>query len=284
MPHAAALLGSDDHPPLRVERRPGSRHLVVCDHAARDIPVQLGNLGLRAADLDTHIASDIGAQMVARHVASRLDATLISAAYSRLVIDCNRYPWDPGSIAAESAGIPIPGNVGESTAARVARVAEIFLPYQRAIATALDELHGRGSRPMLLSIHSCTPQLHGRARPWPIGLSYVGGSGAALDLIEELRRLGVDPVGDNEPYTLDLGADYTVPEHALRRGLDYVQVEFRQDLVADEAGAVRWGEKFVAALIAASGRNDHEQSPWAPVWRAPHEAVDAGKLLVPPDS
>ena len=137
---------------------------------------------------------------------------------------------------------------------------------------------------MLLSIHSCTPQLHGRARPWPIGLSYVGGSGAALVLIEELRRLGVDPVGDNEPYTLDLGADYTVPEHALRRGLDYVQVEFRQDLVADDAAAVRWGEKFVAALIAASGRDDHKQTPWAPAWRAPHEVVDAGKLLVPPDS
>ena len=60
-------------------------------------------------------------------------------------------------------------------------------------------------------------------------------------------------VGDNEPYAIDIGIDYTVPEHAMRRGLPHLQIEFRQDLIADAIGAERWAGVFADALTPMIG-------------------------------
>jgi predicted N-formylglutamate amidohydrolase len=51
-------------------------------------------------------------------------------------------------------------------------------------------------------------------------------------------------VGDNQPYALG-ETDYTVPVHAQARGLDYLELEVRQDLIADAAGQAR-----MATLLA----------------------------------
>ena len=56
--------------------------------------------------------------------------------------------------------------------------------------------------------------------------------------------MGADLIGDNEPYRMD-GTDYTVPRHAIANGLDYLELEVRQDLIADPAGQAE-----VAALLA----------------------------------
>ncbi|MES2344120.1 MAG: N-formylglutamate amidohydrolase, partial [Pseudomonadota bacterium] len=66
--------------------------LLIGDHAGRAIPKSLGRLGLKAADLDGHIAWDIGIAGLGERLAQRLDATFVAQAYSRLVIDCNRRP------------------------------------------------------------------------------------------------------------------------------------------------------------------------------------------------
>ena len=57
-------------------------------------------------------------------------------------------------------------------------------------------------------------------------------------------ELGADLVGDNEPYRMD-EVDFTVPRHAGPRGLDYLELEVRQDLVADVAGQAE-----IAAIVA----------------------------------
>ncbi len=41
------------------------------------------------------------------------------------------------------------------------------------------------------------------------------------------------------------GIDYTIPRHAKARGLDYLELEVRQDLIAHEAG-----QGAMAALLA----------------------------------
>jgi predicted N-formylglutamate amidohydrolase len=56
-------------------------------------------------------------------------------------------------------------------------------------------------------------------------------------------RLG-DAAGDNQPYAMD-GTDNTVPLHADGRGLDYLELEVRQDLIADADG-----QEAEAAFIA----------------------------------
>nr|MBP7648607.1 hypothetical protein [Phenylobacterium sp.] len=57
------------------------------------------------------------------------------------------------------------------------------------------------------------------------------------------RELG-EAAGDNEPYKMD-DTDNTVPLHADPRGLDYLELEVRQDLIADAAG-----QDEVADLVA----------------------------------
>jgi predicted N-formylglutamate amidohydrolase len=51
--------------------------------------------------------------------------------------------------------------------------------------------------------------------------------------MEELSRHSVWTIGDNEPYRFD-ETDYTVPVHACRAGLPYVELEVRQDVLVDE--------------------------------------------------
>ncbi len=276
------LLDAQDGPPFSVRAARGTDFVVVCDHASRTIPRSLGSLGLGERALQTHIASDLGALVVAERVAELLDATLIAARFSRLVIDCNRYPWDPASIAAVSAGTAVPGNSNLGTAQRLARVQGIFVPYQGAVADKLDSIIAQGKRPTLVSIHSCTQVLNGPARPWPVGLSYVPGSDYSRQCIRALEHLGTDPVGDNEPYTLEPGEDYTVPEQALRRGLNYLQVEFRQDLVDTQAAARAWGERLVAAMSMAASHSQPTQLRWAPAWASPHLSAAGPHLFTAP--
>ena len=48
--------------------------------------------------------------------------------------------------------------------------------------------------------------------------------------------------------------DYSVPVHAMDRGLPHLQVEFRQDLIATAADARRWAEVLLAALPLAGSQ------------------------------
>ena len=45
--------------------------------------------------------------------------------------------------------------------------------------------------------------------------------------------------------------DYTIPMHGERRGLPHVEIEIRQDLIAEEAGQRAWAERLVRLLPEA---------------------------------
>lgn len=280
-PPVPTLLGAPDAPAVTIVHGARPRWLVLCDHASAAIPARLADLGLPAAARAAHIAVDIGARAVAARIAARLDATLVVAGYSRLVLDCNRYPWDPASVLLDSDGVQVPGNRALSAEARAERIAEIFLPYHRAIAGELDARVAAGVRPLVLAIHSCTPALNRVARPWPVGVSYAAPGHLARRLVAALARAGID-AGDNQPYSMDLEIDYTAPEHALRRGLPCLQVEFRQDLVATAAGARAWADRFVDVLTGVPPAEVTADPPWSPPWPVPHASDDPRSLLTPP--
>jgi predicted N-formylglutamate amidohydrolase len=63
-------------------------------------------------------------------------------------------------------------------------------------------------------------------------------------MLAGLRRQLGPAAGDNEPYRMD-ETDNTVPLHADPRGLDYLELEVRQDLIADPEG-----QGVMAAMIA----------------------------------
>jgi predicted N-formylglutamate amidohydrolase len=237
------LLSADEAPPYFV-RNPGAAGslVLVGDHAGRDIPRRLAGLGLPAAALDGHIAWDIGVAGLGARLADRLGAVFVAQRYSRLVIDCNRDPARADSICEVSDRVAIPGNVGLSAPAKAARVREIFEPYHARIAAELD---GRGGPVVVASVHSFTPVLAGEARPWRFGVLHLGNSPFSQAMLNRLRAaLGEASVGDNQPYRMD-GTDYTVPHHAVGRGLDYLELEVRQDLIGDVDG-----EMAAAALLA----------------------------------
>jgi hypothetical protein len=58
-------------------------------------------------------------------------------------------------------------------------------------------------------------------------------------------------IGENEPYAVSDLTDYTVPVHGERRGLPHVEIEIRQDLIAEPAGQAIWAERLARLLPAA---------------------------------
>jgi len=243
------LLPAGDPAPFEVQS-PGSDYpaLVVCDHASRAMPARLGNLGLDAARLKTHIAWDIGAASVATGLSERLGATAVLAGYSRLVVDCNRRLDDPSAFPEQSDGIAVPGNQGLAAVDRQWRVNAIYWPYHHAVRAELARLEKIVAAPALIAVHTFTPVFGGFPRPWHIGILWDRDPRIAVPLIARLSALPNVAVGDNEPYSGRHPADFTVDHHAEDQGLPCVSIEIRQDLVSDAVGAARWSDYLAEAL------------------------------------
>jgi len=251
---AAAVLLAPDEPTAVVEYRAAgtSPFLLVCDHAGRRIPRALGDLGLSEAELTRHIAWDIGIAGLARELVDRLDASLIMQPYSRLVIDCNRPPGSPTSIATLSEGTRIAANENLTPAEAELRLNEIFMPYHRAIAGHIDARKSAGRETILISLHSFTPVYAGFTRPWQAGVLYHRYRALAAALLALLRSRGDLVVGDNEPYDVSDDTDYTIPVHGEQRSIPHAAIEIRQDLIADEPGQRQWAERLADVLLKAS--------------------------------
>jgi predicted N-formylglutamate amidohydrolase len=78
----------------------------------------------------------------------------------------------------------------------------------------------------------------------------------ATELLQCLRKEPGLVIGDNEPYSVGDTTDYTIPEHAERRGLLHVGIELRQDLVSTAAGQGEWAERLARALVSIAGSGD----------------------------
>ena len=249
------LLHADEPPPVCVLRAGGKSDLLLTgDHAGRLIPRRLGRLGLPDSELARHIAWDIGIEGVSRRLAEALDATTVLQTYSRLVIDCNRDPAVPGSIPAVSEHTEIPGNRNLSPEEKTARQQEIFAPYHARIRNLLDGREKAGRRTVVVAMHSFTPVFKGESRAMQVGVLYNRDARLANIMLALLRAEGDLVVGDNAPYAVSDVTDYTVPVHAERRGLPHVEIEIRQDLIADEVGQAEWAARFVRLLRAADAR------------------------------
>jgi len=246
------VLDPDEPGPVTFENEAGrSVFFLTCDHAGRAIPRRLDRLGLPDHETRRHIAWDIGIGRVGRRLSQLLDATVILQTYSRLVIDCNRDPKVPSSIPEISETTEIPGNRSLTEAARAARIDAIFRPYHDTIAAALDRRAAADHASVLVALHSFTPVFKGVARPWHAAVLYNRDARLALPLLELLSTEDGLVVGDNEPYAVSDLSDYTVPVHGEGRGLPYVEVEIRQDQIAEPAGQAAWAERLARVLPAA---------------------------------
>ena len=182
-----------------------------------------------------------------------LDATAVLQAYSRLVIDCNRDPGHPTSIPTISEVDGDPRQQRTSARPTAARGGEaIFDPYHAALAGLIERASAAGRRTVLVAMHSFTPVFKGVARSVEIGVLYHRDTRLAQIMLDLLRAEGDLAVGDNEPYAITDDSDYTVPVHGEGRGLLHVEIEIRQDLIADAAGSNCMGGAH--GLAVAGGR------------------------------
>ncbi len=251
---AAGLLGPGDPLPVEIVHPGGAAPvLIVCDHAAKAIPRALAGLGVCDGDQCRHIGWDIGAAAISRGLSRRLDAPAVLAGYSRLVVDLNRQPGDPTSIPEVSDDTPVPGNAGLSEADIDARLQTFFWPYHHAITETLGRQWRRaGLPPALVAIHSFTPAMAGRERPWHVGVLWNHDARMAGPLLRALNAVPGLEVGDNEPYSgREVG--FTMARHAEAAGLPHVALEIRQDLIADAPGVARWVDVLATALSGILG-------------------------------
>ncbi len=246
------LLGPHDPPPFTLER-PAARspYVLVSDHAGCALPVALADLGVPEVERHRHIGWDLGVAEVGRRLSAALDACLILQSYSRLVIDCNRAPGSLQSILTRSERTRIPGNEGLSAQDAAARAAEIFQPYHDRITHELDARASAGVPSVLVLLHSFTPVYLDDARRWHAGVLYDRDARIGRALLALLRAEPGLEVGDNQPYAASAATDYTLTTHGERRGLPYVEIELRQDLIADAAGQDAWAARLARLLPRA---------------------------------
>ena len=242
---ASALLGADDPAVYTIHQPQGaSPFLLLADHAGQQLPRSLGTLGLPQAQLDRHIGWDIGIAGTTRALAQRLDAWAIEQTYSRLLIDCNRPLASPTLIPETSDGTVVPGNAALTAAQRQQRIDAIHAPYHARINAELDARRDAARPTLLVMMHSFTPVMNGVQRPWHAGVLYHQDTRFAHPLLRALGNEGNLVVGDNQPYSVTPSSDYAVPVHGEGRGLVHVELEIRQDLIADEAGQQAWAERL----------------------------------------
>ena len=220
--------------------------LLTCEHATNFIPAHLQGLGLTQALLDDHVAWDIGAFDTAKLLAQMLDAPLIGAPASRLLVDPNRDLSAHDLVPRTAEGAPIPGNINLSPEERAARVAAYHIPYHTEIERFLA---ARPDISALASIHSFTPELFGQKRPWHVGVLFDHDERMSAPIIEVLRQHRDLVVGLNEPYPAANGLFYSVDRHRGARAV--VEIEVRNDLIRDAAGQKRWAEILALAFQGA---------------------------------
>ena len=234
-------------PPFETVAQDLGKSLVfLCDHASNFVPEWIGNgsLGLSQADMERHIAYDIGARGLTLKLIEQMGGAGVLSKFSRLVIDPNRGEDDPTLVMRLYDGTIIPRNRNVDDGELERRLNAFHRPYHKAVSEMIDQM----GAPVLISIHSFTPQLQGKApRPWHIGVLSAGDRRIADLLLERLDREPDICTGDNVPYVGSLEGD-CMSQHGLSRNLPHVLIEVRNDLISTEAGETEWAGRLVPIL------------------------------------
>jgi predicted N-formylglutamate amidohydrolase len=146
--------------------------VISVEHASNRIPATYKNLGLTRRRLQSHIAWDPGAGILARACARALGCACHEGRFSRLLVDLNRSLHHPKLMARRSFSISIPGNRSLSPEERDRRIRLYYTPFRNAVLSDVRRALERYGRCIHLSVHSFTPVLGPVVRNAEIGLLY----------------------------------------------------------------------------------------------------------------
>lgn len=229
--------------------------VILCDHATNHVPEAYQALGLASHHFDEHIAFDIGAEAVTRKMCEMMNISAVLGPVSRLLIDCNRELDHPTLIPPSSDGIIIPANQDLTTDAVARRVDAFYTPFHNAAEATIDRHLDAGVSPLVVGMHSFTPNMGDEDRPWHIGFLWNDDPRLAQAMIGLLERETDLVIGDNLPYS---GKDlyHTMQKHGADRGLAQTTIEIRQDLVDTDEKVLQWAALLADVLDECMNRED----------------------------
>ncbi|MBV7565823.1 N-formylglutamate amidohydrolase [Pseudomonas sp. PDM27] len=235
--------------PVYTVSRENAEHAVilVCEHASAFIPPELDGLGLTDEAARQHIAWDIGALALAESLSEALGATLISANYSRLLIDLNRPLEALDSIPVRSEIYDVLGNQRLDGATRQYRQERLFKPFHQKLSELIDARLAMGREVRVIGVHSFTPVYHGQPRAVEVGILFDRAHTYAHTLIQGLAAHDLK-VAANEPYEINPLEDMTVPFHGDQRGINAALIEVRNDLLQKPEAVRSWSD-YLAPLL-----------------------------------
>ena len=237
------------HAAIVVHEKGSSPFVLVCEHAGLALPDALGDLGLSAAELKSHIAWDPGAPAVAEMMAAELDAVLIKQRYSRLVYDCNRPPSSNEAMRVVSEQTQIPGNVDLSLEEKQWRIRNIYEDFHDCVAQHLDQRND----PVLVTVHSFTPVYHGVRRLVDVGILHDEDARLADGVLSAAKFDEGILVRRNEPYGPQDGVTHTLKLHSEKRRILNVMIEIKSDLIENEKDQQHYAQQLVDAIKNAVG-------------------------------
>lgn len=222
--------GTENTPrPFRIaSARSLSAVLITCEHASNRLPFPVAEAEASAI-LRSHWAWDIGAWSTARELSRRLGAAAIGARWSRLLVDLNRPVKDPTLIRRVVGEVRLPWN-RDLTPSRVEqRILAYHAPYHEAVDRLILRHLVRGVEPILVAVHTFTPELDGERRDFDAGVLFTEHDRIARRVGRALHDQGLR-VRYNEPYSGLAGMMYSVDRHGRHHVLRCLELEFNQSL------------------------------------------------------
>ena len=174
------------------------RLLVTCEPGGRRVPPRYRSLFAPHGELlRTHRGSDLGALAVAQVLAGELQAPLLPAQVTRLLVDLNRSVGHPTLYSEVTRGLP--------DAKRRAILARHYAPHRERVVAFVDAAVGQGRCVVHIASHSFTPVLGGEVRRADVGLLYdparPGEAALAARWLSQLKWLRPDlRLRRNYPY------------------------------------------------------------------------------------
>jgi predicted N-formylglutamate amidohydrolase len=176
--------------------------IVSCEHASNAVPDEI-DLGVGADVLESHVAWDPGALVVARRLATLFGVECIAGEWTRLVADLNRSATNPEVVPVQAFGVDVPGNASLSDVEVLQRVDRYHRPHWNAVQGRVEQILFTGRVACHISVHSFTEVYQGRHRAVDFGFlidpDHLLELGVSNYLKDDLFAHDLD-VRINEPY------------------------------------------------------------------------------------
>lgn len=228
-----------------VQGRPDAGVFLTCEHASQHLPPPWSWTAADRRLVGTHWSYDLGARELALDLSRAMEATLVMARFTRLLVDPNRSEDSPTLFRADADGAPIELNASLDEAEREARLSGYYRPFHAAV----DRELARTSAPIVMAVHTYTELYEGQRRWLEAGVLFDREEALADRMLAELRSIGLH-AELNEPWSGKAGLVHVAQTHADRHGRRAIEIEVRQDLAVRPEFRARIVPPLVRSLTA----------------------------------